>query len=443
MPKKNLTIRKTKEPKSEIICDHQIKTKNDIFDEQFDPDISCDSNWTPCSEQNMMRYDQQLIKNIEISGIGEKYKQVCEDQTISMPEFKKQDVDGWVVYRVYRVYDDQGKQMISYTSYTMGYTLLYDMMGLKSGKGKLYEFKDNLRNTRYQLLDCYMGKGSCISTMNRIKNQYTETKSKNENKLTIWEMYTAHYIGAITDEIKNRLPSKTYYIYRIYLIHNTLAQCIIGSYELITKTNIDRICKTNDIYFSSGTKTFELLHTGEYRLDCERLLNIDRYIHQYDTINHGMNFSYHIVKSMYIDHENTDKSQIQKDMHMDVQQYIMMATFDDMLTKDSSSYIAGIRCGHKKFVFCDNDLSVKDNLKIFYATRYDEDIINFFGTVCFLDCHIMILARDLSEVDKYIKSVYYADECKINKKENLNIIQTKTKKMYSAKTLYARLKKPQ
>ena len=58
----------------------------------------------------MMRYDQQLIRNIEISGIDQKYKQVCEDHTISMPEFKKQDVDGWAVYRVYRVYDDRGKQ---------------------------------------------------------------------------------------------------------------------------------------------------------------------------------------------------------------------------------------------------------------------------------------------------------------------------------------------
>ena len=53
MPKKNTTVRKiketknkiisdqqTKETKSEIIYDQQIKNKNDIFDEQFNPDIS-------------------------------------------------------------------------------------------------------------------------------------------------------------------------------------------------------------------------------------------------------------------------------------------------------------------------------------------------------------------------------------------------------------------
>ena len=89
MHKKNTTVRKTKEAKnkivsdketkSEIICDQQIKNKNDIFDEQCYPDISCESNQTPCTEHMMIRYDQKLLQNIEISGIDRKYKQVCEE----------------------------------------------------------------------------------------------------------------------------------------------------------------------------------------------------------------------------------------------------------------------------------------------------------------------------------------------------------------------------
>jgi len=74
MHKKNITVIKTKQTKSEIICDQQIKNKNDIFDEQFDPDISCESNWTPFTEHMMIRYDQNLLQNIKISGIDQKYK---------------------------------------------------------------------------------------------------------------------------------------------------------------------------------------------------------------------------------------------------------------------------------------------------------------------------------------------------------------------------------
>ena len=350
MPRKNTTVRKIKETKnkiiidqqttetkSEITCDRQIENNN-IFDEMFDPILSSDSNWTMCTEHLMMRYDQKLLQNIEISGIDQIYKQVCEDRTIQIPETKKQDVDSWIVYRLYRVCDNLGNHMISYTTQTMECSVLRDLISLKSGKkGKLEKYKNNLEKVRYQLLDCYKCKEPCISTMKRIKNQYIKNENKNiesesKNQITVWETYKTFYKDAVTDEIKNILPPKTYYIYRVYKIHDTKEQCIIGSYELITKTNIDKICKANNIYFSPGTKIFDLLHTNECHLDCERSLDIDQSIYQYDTMNFGLNFCYQIVKSIYVDHRNTDKSQIRlnmhMDMHMDVQKHIMLQTYD-------------------------------------------------------------------------------------------------------------------
>lgn len=461
MNKKKKTL-KTKVIKVDNI--QPVKETNDNldFDEGFNPDVNDADCWINTDTTKMMRYDPKTLPNIEIKDIDEKYKLVQSQTQLQtntiIPQDNAQTI--WIVYKIYKICDDDGNKHIAYTRDTIGNILRNELLKLKQGNNsKLDIFKDRLKQVKYKLLDCYKGLGNCTKELNKIKTQYSTPQIKDTivnsdndndnsyitfNDKSIWNVYLDYYKNELTENEKKKLTKKKYYIYKIFKSQEENIQYIVGLRSLITKQTLERLMKENNINLGTGTKSYVLLEEGDCYLDCEMLLRTDKYINDLDTIANGENFCFNVINPNYIGLTKVCKKQIHRDMFMDVQYSIMMTLYEDIDIK--KSYIACVKSNdNKKFVFTDNNMSPHCNLQCFYMRRDECHISDFFGSQRFVDYQIIVLHENINQIHADIKYLFYKKQLQTWKPihETTQVSNTKqiAKKPFIPKMFYAKTKK--
>src|SRR5205823_2099009 len=73
----------------------------------------------------------------------------------------------WILYKIFKIYDNKGFKRISYTASTMGRVLFVDIINLRdhsnNKSSKLVNLRDNLQNIKYKLLS--VCKCKCIENI--------------------------------------------------------------------------------------------------------------------------------------------------------------------------------------------------------------------------------------------------------------------------------------
>jgi len=269
----------------------------------------------------------------------------------------------------------------------------------KDDKSELMKIFTNFENVKYEILGCYKYKGKVDHRMlTKFKNTFKDGIDTlvDVNNIVFWDKYVQRLI---TDEIKNEIIAKSYYIYQIVKKTDAQQQYIFGSFDQHTKKDINNVIYKYDVLFDEGLLEIKKIEEIRCCLEIEGLVKVDENIIKNDSIKNGLNKCYNIFRDSFVSPKivknyiflNVQRCVV-KEMYFDVNDYEKMAGYVAVIENDKGiCYVFGEN----------NNVSIKNKLLSFYDhINFNEDmrIMKVLLDTPFNKLKITILERNVIDL---------------------------------------------